>query len=278
MSRSFSFLFCLIFSTALIPFVSTAQKKASSKEEAKIAKHQRINEMIRNEEEGVPAFSKQNLTAIKNHHDGWGLLFEKGISKTPYNTTIFQFEIGEKQHRKEQKQSTSGGITGGFAYFGRPFVFGKQNIFYQAKLGMGKQVMIGGKSNKNGVAVYGIFVGGVTAGLIRPYYLQFSTDTGATYLKYGASTRDAFLNQDQKLDIIGGSGISKGWNEIKFNPGIYAKTGLRFDWARFNQVVSAVEVGFMADFYSQKVDQMIDLQGKSFFPTGYLALNFGRRK
>jgi len=72
--------------------------------------------------------------------------------------------------------------------------------------------------------------------------------------------------------------FEKGGNEIKFNPGVYAKASLRFDWARFNQVVSAIEVGFMADLYSKKVVQMIDVSGRSFFPSGFIALNFGRRK
>jgi hypothetical protein len=253
-----------------------AQKKI--KEQARMEKHNRINQMLRNEEEGVPAFEQQSITSIKNHHDGWGIAFEKDFSSSAYKTTIIQLELTEKQHRKEQKQSTPGSINGGFAYFGRPFVFGKQNIFYQAKLGIGTQIMIGGKSNKNGVAVYGILVGGFSAGLLRPYYIQFSVDTGVAYLKYLSETKDAFLNLDPTKDIIGGAGLRKGWNEIKFNPGVYAKASLRFDWARFNQVVSAIEVGFMADMYSKKVVQMIDVSGRSLFPSGFIALNFGRRK
>jgi hypothetical protein len=34
----------------------------------------------------------------------------------------------------------------------------------------------------------------------------------------------------------------------------------------------------MADLYSKKVVQMIDVSGRSFFPSGFIALNFGRRK
>jgi hypothetical protein len=259
-------------------FCSNVFSQQKNKEQARMEKHNRINQMLRNEEEGVPAFEKHSITSIKNHHDGWGIAFEKGFSSSAYKTTIVQLELTEKQHRKEQKQSTPGSINGGFAYFGRPFVFGKQNIFYQAKLGVGRQIMIGGKSNKNGVAVYGILVGGFSAGLLRPYYIQFSVDTGVAYLKYQSDTKDAFLNLDPTKDIIGGAGMRKGWNEIKFNPGVYAKASLRFDWARFNQVVSAIEVGFMADLYSKKVVQMIDVSGRSFFPSGFLALNFGRRK
>ena len=263
--------YLLSFIILFYSFDVSAQGIITPKEKLRTVKHERINQMIRSEEEGIPSFTRQSVTAIKNHHDGWGVLFEKGFSKSPYKATLIQFELGEKQHRKEQKQSAS-------AFFGRPFVYGKQNIFYQAKLGMGRQILLGGKTNKNGVAVYGIFVGGFSAGLLRPYYLEFDTGIGVADLKYQTATRDAFLNQDQSKRILGGTGLNKGWNEISFTPGIYAKASLRFDWARFNQVVSALEVGFMADLYSQRVVQMIDLPGKTFFPTGFISLNFGKRK
>jgi hypothetical protein len=65
---------------------------------------------------------------------------------------------------------------------------------------------------------------------------------------------------------------------MKTAPGFYAKTGLRFDWARFNNLISALEFGFSFDYYSKPVVQMVDVKGKSFFPTGYVSLVFGKRK
>jgi hypothetical protein len=249
--------------------------KADQKKEEKIERRNRINEMIRNEEEGVPAFEKHLIYNFKMHHDGYGVIIEKGISKTAYKSTIFQLEFAEKQHTKENKQSSTDFSNTGFAIFGRPFIFGKQNIFYQAKLGIGKQIMIGGKSNKNGVAVYGILVGGFSAGLTRPYYIEFNTPAGAKRLKYTEADRSMFLSADR---IIGGTGLQLGWNEMKFNPGAYGKAGLRFDWARFNQVVSAVEFGFGFDYFTSGVVQMVDNPARSFFPTGYIGLVFGNRK
>ena len=32
-------------------------------------------------------------------------------------------------------------------------------------------------------------------------------------------------------------------------PGLHAKTGLRFDWAKFNEVVSALEIGVKVNVY-----------------------------
>lgn len=245
------------------------------KREEKLQKKNRINEIIRNEEEGVPAFAKHNIFSFKLHHDGYGVIYEKGWMKTPYKSTIVQVEFSEKRHPKEEKQGTTSISNSGFVLFGRPFVYGKQNIFYQAKAGLGKQLMIGGKTNKNGVAAYFVFVGGFSAGLERPYYLEFNATPTNVKLKFTEQNRAQFLNPDA---IIGGTGLQRGWNEMKFNPGGYAKAGFRFDWARFNQVVSAMEFGFGVDYYSKKVVQMVDNPGRSFFPTGYVGLVFGNRK
>lgn len=275
MAKSLSAILLLFFLVSIAQAQRTSPKNADKKREEKLERRNRINEMIRNEEEGVPAFEKHFIYNFKTHHDGYGIILEKGIAKTAYKSTIFQFEFAEKQHPKENKQSSTDFTNSGFAIFGRPFVYGKQNIFYQAKLGIGKQIMIGGKSNKNGVAVYGVLIGGFSAGLARPYYIEFNTPSGTRKLKYSEADRAIFLSADR---IIGGTGLQLGWNEMKFNPGAYGKAGLRFDWARFNQVVSAVEFGFGFDYYTSGVVQMVDNPAKSFFPTGYIGLVFGNRK
>lgn len=267
----------LIFSSLLLK-VSLAQRIPDSRLERKFkeraAKRERINEILRHEEEGTAFFTKHTLIGFSMNHDGYSMLFEKGKSKSAYKTTIFQFELSEKQHAKEQKQ-TNVAEDFGFFFFNNPFVYAKQNIFYQAKLGAGKQIMIGGKGNKNGVGVYAIFLGGFAAGLTRPYYLDVYDDVEVVKMKYSEADRNFFLDPTR---IVGGTGLKKGWNEMKFNPGAYAKAALRFDWGRFNHGVSALEFGFGLDYYSQKVVQMVDIEGRSFFPTGYVSLVFGNRK
>jgi hypothetical protein len=272
---------------ALLVFISIflftdsiwAQKKGlfnfGKTEEERLEKRKRINDMIRSEEEGIAAFEKHTLFSIKTHHNGYGVLFEKGVSKSAYASTIFQFEFSEKQHPKEEKQSSTDFTNTGFAIFGRPFVYGKQNIFYQVKGGIGRQILIGGKGNKNGVGVYAVFVGGFAAGLTRPYYMEFTDPGGTTKIKFSEADRSLFLSADR---IIGGTGLQLGWNEMKFVPGVYAKAGLRFDWARFNQVISAIEFGFGLDYFTGKVVQMVDNPGRSLFPMGYIGLSFGNRK
>jgi hypothetical protein len=79
-------------------------------------------------------------------------------------------------------------------------------------------------------------------------------------------------------EILGASGFTKGWGEMKFAPGVHAKTGLRFDWGRFNNAISAIEVGANVEFYAKKVEQMVGVEPNQFFLNGYLAVVFGNRK
>ncbi|HRQ49769.1 MAG TPA: hypothetical protein PLR74_04490, partial [Agriterribacter sp.] len=102
------------------------------------AKKEKMNTLMRLEEEGVPSFHKQNAFGVKVNTDGWGISYELGRANTVTRATIFQIEFNEKKHRKEQKANRQTDA-GGFIFFGNPFVYGKRNIFYQLKLAAGQQ-------------------------------------------------------------------------------------------------------------------------------------------
>ena len=277
MKRFSLFLLCASFILTLQAQDQSDPSRPQSKSDKKQAKREKINQMIRLEEEGEPSYLKHSIFGGRLNHDGWGLVYEWGKMKSPYKATIFQVEFNEKKHPKEEKQSTSDNLGGGFVVLGNPFVYGKQNHFYQVKFGIGQQIMIGGKANKNGVAVYAIYEGGLSIGLLRPYYIDVESPPNSGQvktIKYSQADSADFLGPF----IIGGTGISKGWGEMKFKPGAHAKIGLRFDWGRFNNNISALEFGFNFEYYPQEIVQMATIEGKNFFPTGYIALLFGRRK
>jgi hypothetical protein len=53
---------------------------------------------------------------------------------------------------------------------------------------------------------------------------------------------------------------------------------MRFDYGRFNETVTAIEVGLNAEFYASKVSQLAYVEEKNFFFCGYISLLLGRRK
>lgn len=240
------------------------------KNDKKEARRKKVSELIKQAEEGVLIYNRQSIFGLQFRSNGYGAFFELGRMKSNRKTNIYRIDITEIKHPKEEKLQ-NGGI-----FFGNPFIYGKLNSFYQVTLGFGQQYILGQKGNKNGVAVSAIYNGGLALGLLRPYYLDVRDPvTGQDKtIKYSAENRDLFLGPT----INGSSGFGKGWNELSIKPGAYVKTALRFDYGRFNEVVSGLEIGLSGEFYSAKIPQMVDLKERQFFIQGHIALLFGRRR
>ena len=251
-----------------ISFAAFSQdNRKTSKKSRKETKRDKVNAQIRAEEEGIVAYRKHYAFGAKLTSDGYGISFEKGYSKSVKKTTIFQLEISERKHQKEQKQSL--GTLGS-----TPFIYGKINFFYPVKLGVQKQFLLGNKSNKNGVSVTANVGGGLSLGLLRPYELEIEKNGKLTYVRFESEDSTLF-----RTGIVNrGPGLGTGWKHLKLTPGLYVKPGLRFDYGRYNDLVSAIEVGVAAEFYSKKIPQMFDNKQKQFFFSAYFTILFGKRK
>lgn len=248
--------------TFMITFSSFAQK--NKKEQRREENRKRINALIKQEEEGVIAYEKSTAFGGKLISDGYGIFLELGRAKSVKKGFIYQLELTEHKHPKEEKQSY---------LYSTPYIYGKQNFFYTAKLGVQQEMLFGNKSNKNGVTVSYNFGGGFTLGLLRPYYVQLG-GTG-TYVKYESADSAAFLDPNA---ISAGPGFSKGWSDIKVTPGLYAKAALRFDYGSYNETISALEVGISGEYYTKNIPITVHTDPRKFFFTGYVAIIFGKRR
>jgi len=259
----------VLFAVSVSIFAQTEEKQ-SKRDARKEAKKKKINDLIRQDEEGVLVYSKQSIFGVQLRTNGYGIFYERGKMKSQRNTMLYSIEFNEIKHPKEDKLPNG---TGGFS-FGNPFVYGKINNFYQLQLGFGMQRILGQKGNKNGVAVSAIYKGGLSLGLLRPYYIDVDINGESHVIRYSAETDSLW-----KFGFInGGGGLGKGWNEIKMKPGVFAKTALRFDFGRFNEVVSGIEVGVSAEFYSSKIPIMLLQKEKQFYYQGHIAIMFGHRR
>jgi hypothetical protein len=250
---------------------STYTPPASDRQNKQQAKRDRMNNMLRMEEEGDLIFNRQNIFGIHLASDGYGISYEKGFFRTPTHTTIWQFELNEKHSPKEHHVSAS---SDGFDFSSIvPF---KLNNLYEFKAAIGQQILIGGKGNKNGVAVTALYSGGLTLGMLKPYYLEISNAvTGAS----NEQTIAQFAN-DQTIgdQITGSAGFLVGWDNLTVKPGVNARQAMRFDYGRLNQTVAAVEVGLTEEYFSGKMPIMYLVPAKQFFFNAYVAILFGNRK
>jgi hypothetical protein len=255
-------LLILISGLLTIPALSQTRKKDKQEE-----KRNHKNELIRQEEEGVIAYKKSFVFGAKLTNDGYGVFFELGRASSVKKSLLYQLEITERKSTKEEKLSNIYSNSS-------PFVFGKINYFYPVKLGVQQQILLGNKSNKNGVSITGNYGGGVSAALLRPYYVQVQQGNQLVFIKYNSVDSSQFLSNG----IYGGPSFSKGWSDLTVTPGVYAKAALRFDYGAYNEVVSAIEIGITGEYYSKKIPQMVYNKEKQFFFGAYFSLLFGKRK
>lgn len=246
-----------------------AQADSSSRKTKKELRRDRIDAMAKLEEEGVIAHRKQTVFGLKLTTDGYGGSLEIGRARTVKKALLFQLDITERKHPKEEKQ------TGFNGQYSNAFIFGKINYVYPVKLGVQYQQLLGNKGNKNGVNITANVGAGVSMALLRPYMLDVDKNGERAYVKYESADSIYFLDLGA---IYGGPGFGTGWKDLSVTPGLYLKPALRFDYGRYNEVVSALEVGLTGEFYSKKIPQMIYQKQKQFFFSAYVALLFGKRK
>ena len=269
------FLMSFILSSVVVSAQQTVKStNAETKQVKKAERREKINQLIKQEEEGALIYQKQGAFGFKFNTDAWSMFYEHGKYKTINKTSLWWLELGERKHPKEEKVPTLS-ASQGFLIISS-YIYGKQNNFYYLKAGLGQQTLIGGKGNKNGVAVSAIYGGGFSAGLLKPYYIEIQNPTT------GVKEEIKYNNNDNLfLDptiILGKGSFGKGFNEIKFVPGVHARAALRFDYGRYNEVLSAMEVGVNAEYYSKTMPILLLNPEKKFFFNAYIALVFGKRK
>ena len=65
----------LFLGTTLLSYSQQEMSNMKAKADKKKQKKEKINKIMRLEEEGVPSFNKQNAFGIKLNTDGWGLSY-----------------------------------------------------------------------------------------------------------------------------------------------------------------------------------------------------------
>ena len=244
-------------------------KRKLSKQERKAERQQYIAAMVKQDEEGALIYNRQSVFGVEIRTDGYGVFYEYGKRRTRRKANLYSAVFTEIKDPKEEKTPN------GFFTVNNPYVFGKEHNFYQLKFGFGQQYLFGQKGNKNGVALFLNYQGGLSLGLLRPYYLQVQEGNGSKEIKYTPQDSAAFLDPTV---IIGSAGLGKGWNELSLKPGLFLKGVLRFDWGHYNELVSGIEAGISVEAYAVKIPILLYAKERQFFLQGHIALVFGRRR
>lgn len=207
---------------------------------------------------------------------GWGIFGDYTKDVNIDKKRLMYFELEFLKNPKETKRVNE--FTIGFTP-PKPFVYGKQNSFFNVKAAIGEKRMIGQKAEKSGFQVAATYAGGLSAGFVKPYYLEvYNNDPEngdlTIPIRYSETTSNLFLDA---TSIYGASGFGKGFNEIKVVPGLFGKAGFNFDWATYDDFVKSLETGIGAEVYLKDIPIMITENNKPYFVYLYLSLQFGKK-
>lgn len=225
---------------------------------------------------------KKDLQDYQYHHEasggvrvqtnGFSLFAEYGWIKNIYRTRVLQIEYSYFiDYREKNQQPQDQG--------GRNFQFGVQNRFHTIRLDYGFKRVLADKFDKNGVKLSAVYFGGLSLGLLKPYYLDLISYTSGgipviTAEKYSKSSANSFLNVDSIQDA---APIRDGLGQMVPVGGLNSKAGLDFDWGKKDAFVKALQCGVMLDVYYERLPIMITTDNRFYQFTFYISFQFGKR-
>ena len=173
--------------------------------------------------------------------------------------------------------------------FGGSYVPRKTNYAFVLRPSVGIQRVLFRKAADAGVQVNGLLSVGPSIGLLLPYYISYNR----TYARTGTinlATDDIVAEQFDPTKhfvpdaIVDRGPLFSGIGQTKVVPGVHLRGGLSFEYGRYRDAVTGVEVGFLVETFTKRLLILIpdgpvdnDKVNRQLFPSVYLTLYFGHR-
>lgn len=199
--------------------------------------------------------------------DGWSVIYRELRQIKPSKRFFVEGSIEGFKHPKEIKLSNY--------YFQSPgsFVFGKLNSTWTIGAGAGYQQEIFEKRDLGGVSISWFGGGGATLLFAKPIYYKIIVLVGDNY--YTIEEQKFDLTIHQPLDIMGKASFFKGFNEIKYYPGLYVRAGFNFEYSKNDRITHAIEIGASFHAFARTIPIMASDDNKQFFPALFVSYRIG---
>ena len=216
--------------------------------------------LYRNEAEG----------GINLHSNGFGLTFKRGWHLTGYKKQMLDIDFVSLRDPKQYKLSTYPDS--------KSFFYGKLNFAYILRGGYGIQNIIFGKAERSGVEVRYNYYFGLSLGITKPVYLDILVENPFDPQTKLIDTRQYDPNDpDQQLkeNIYGPGPYFNGLDHLSVYPGGYGKFALSFEYAGWQDKITAIETGVVLDAYARAIPIMATGNKNNFFFNFYISLIWG---
>lgn len=211
-------------------------------------------------------FRNERSFAILLNTDGIGVSY-RGAKRIDFlNKRFFEIEAGTLKHPKEYKLSVPYSQGGSF-------VFGKLNSTFYLRGEIGHQHELFKKADLGGIAIRYFYSAGPVIALYKPIYYK------VLYLisgnEYDVKEEKFSVSIALPQDIYSRASFTKGLNETKVLPGLFAKGGFNFEYSKEDKIIHAIEVGAQINAFPKKIPIMASSDNKTIFFSLFVSYRFG---
>lgn len=212
-------------------------------------------------------FRNERSFAILLNSDGFGLSYRDAKRVDFLNKRFFEVEAGTLKHPREYRESNPVYETPG------TFVYGKLNSVIFIRGSYGHQRELFKKADLGGVAIRYFYSAGPTFAVYKPIYYRILHQVSSNEFELIDEKMDVKLYQPS--DIYSKASFTKGLNETKMLPGIFAKGGFNFEYSRQDKIIHAIEVGASLSAFPKKIPIMDTSDNKAIFFSLFVSYRFG---
>ncbi|MDR1974917.1 MAG: hypothetical protein LBQ31_09700 [Bacteroidales bacterium] len=210
------------------------------------------------------------------HTGGFGGGFEYGWFDKKARYSGWNIDILTQWSPKRFKYASPAG--------GRSFVYGMLAQFGMMRGGYGTSITLHEKPFWGGVQISMLVNGGFSLGFRFPQYLYVIYATGEIdpvteepVLEISLEKYDPNADHFQRGNIIARGPYFSSWKGLRPYPGIYAKTGVAFEFGKIETRTHTLEIGVSYDFYFTGIPLFAKAGAQWGFLNFFLSYRFGMR-
>lgn len=229
------------------------------------------DDLMNNDTIGEVLLRKEIQGGIVLHTQGWGIEFRKGRSNNVFKKRLLELDLVRMRSPKEIKTINP--------YFNnsKSYSYGKLNSVWIVRAGYSFHKQLNRKPYHGGVEVRYFYGMGGSLAFAKPIYLNIIRFTSSFY-EFSISTEKYDPDIHFVDNIYGRASFLKGFDEISFHPGAYARFGFNFDYSPEYEKIRMLEVGAIVDVYPILPVEIMAFNDKEyFFINFYLSYKFGRK-
>jgi hypothetical protein len=211
-------------------------------------------------------FRNERSFAILLNTDGFGASFRAAKRIDFLNKRLIEIDAGILRSSKEYRQRNM------YAQ-GGSFTFGKMNQAIYLRGGIGHQHELFSKEDFGGIAIRYFYSAGPALSLYKPIYYVVIYPISGNLVDLRKQKFESSIVMPS--EIYSKAPFTKGLNETKVVPGVYAKAGLNFEYSKQDKVIHAIEIGGQVNAFPKEIPIMAVYPNKKIFFSLFLSYRFG---